>query len=155
MSNDVDMRKPLLDGDAINVLLEYTRDTEYLPDDARGMRHIERLCHHLAAYSGWWDGVVHVDGRVVDKTLIASKLALIHSEVSEALEGVRKGLMDTHLPHRKMVEVELADTVIRIFDLAGAMGLDVTGAVIEKLAYNQQREDHKRENRAKPGGKAI
>ena len=82
-------------------------------------------------------------------------LALIHSEISEALEGLRKGLVDDHLPNRAMVEVELADTLIRIFDYAGYLGLDLGGALIEKLDYNQTRADHKPENRAKPGGKAF
>jgi hypothetical protein len=52
-------------------------------------------------------------------------------------------------------EVELADAVIRIFDLAGAYNMDLAGAIAEKLAYNQQRADHKPENRAKAGGKAY
>lgn len=121
-------------------------------DAEQGTRTLEEACFHLSRHAGWWDGTLLP---LTNPGKVAEKLCLIHSEVSEALEGVRKGLADTHLPHRPMVEVELADTVIRIFDLAGAMGLDVTGAVIEKLAYNQQREDHKRENRAKPGGKAI
>ena len=82
-------------------------------------------------------------------------MALIHSEISEALEGGRKGKMDDHLPHRYAVEVELADALIRIFDTAGAMKLDLAGAVIEKLAYNQQRADHKPENRFAEGGKAF
>ena len=34
------------------------------------------------------------------------------------MEGARKDLMDTHLKHRSMMEVELADAIIRIFDLA-------------------------------------
>lgn len=83
------------------------------------------------------------------------RIALCHSELSEALEGHRKGLMDDKLPHRRMAEVELADAVIRIFDLGGAMGYDLGGAIAEKLAYNRQRADHKLENRAAEGGKAY
>ena len=82
-------------------------------------------------------------------------LALIHSEVSEALEGIRKDLQDDHLPHRKMVEVELADTIIRILDMAGAYGYDIGGAIYEKFKYNQNRADHKLANREKDGGKKF
>jgi hypothetical protein len=86
---------------------------------------------------------------------VGTKLCLIHSEVSEALEGARKGLMDSHLKHRKAEEVELADAIIRIFDLAGARKLDLYGAVVEKMEYNLHRPDHKREARAAEGGKKI
>jgi len=89
------------------------------------------------------------------KAIVAEKLCLSHSEVSEAMEGYRKGLQDDHLTHRQMIEVELSDAAIRIFDLAGALGLDLGGAIAEKLEYNQQRADHKPENRAKEGGKAF
>lgn len=93
--------------------------------------------------------------RLLGGALVAQKLCLIHSEVSEAMEGARKGLMDDHLPHRTMLEVELADAVIRIADLAGALGLDLGGAIAEKMAYNAQRPDHKPEARAAEGGKAY
>ena len=85
--------------------------------------------------------------------LVPAKLCLIHSEISEAMEGHRKNLMDDKLPHRKMCEVELADAVIRIFDLAGAMGYDLGAAIAEKMAVNASREDHKPEARAAVDGK--
>ena len=64
----------------------------------------------------------------IDQALVGLKIALCHSELSEMLEGHRKGLMDDHLPHRPMIECEAADAVIRISDLCGALGLDLGGA---------------------------
>ena len=61
--------------------------------------------------------------------------------------------MDRHLPHRKGIEVELADAIIRICDLAGALDLDLSAAIYEKLEYNRNRADHKIENRKSQGGK--
>jgi NTP pyrophosphatase (non-canonical NTP hydrolase) len=87
--------------------------------------------------------------------VVSNKLALIHSEISEAMEGDRKGLMDDKLRHRKMIEVELGDALIRICDLAGFLGLDLGGATMEKDAYNDVRSDHKEETRKLAGGKAY
>lgn len=163
---------------------------------------------------GWWDD----PNRCVFQTL-----QLVSTEIAEATEGERKGLMDDHLPNRKMGEVELADALIRVLDLAGRYnwvyqedavayegfsdpelsiggkhlfinacltglvhnlpvdlekpdspcnyhysqlvlaivttaethGYDIEGAMVEKLAYNKNRADHKRANRAKEGGKAF
>src|SRR6187399_1155949 len=67
------------------------------------------------------------------------RIALMHSELSEALEADRKDLMDDKLPHRKGIEVELADCLIRILDCSAYMGLDIQGAVLEKMAYNVTR----------------
>lgn len=71
------------------------------------------------------------------------------------MEGYRKDLPDDKLPHRPMLEVELADAVIRIADLCGFLGLDLAGAIIEKIAYNANRADHKPETRAAGGGKKF
>lgn len=86
---------------------------------------------------------------------IPEMLCLIHSEVSEAMEGYRKNLPDDKLPDRPMIEVELADAIIRILDLGEYMGLDVGGAVADKFIFNLEREDHKLENRAKENGKKF
>lgn len=104
--------------------------------------------------AGWWTNLK--TGEAVPKgdvNTILAKLCLVHSEVSEACEGARKGLQDDHLPERPMAEVELADAIIRAFDLAGHEGWDLSGAIIEKLFYNADRADHKIENRLKEGGK--
>ena len=112
------------------------------------------VCHNASVKGGWWNDIN--TGEAINPTsVVPEKLCLIHSEVSEALEGFRKNLNDTHLPNRLMIEVELADTIIRICDLAGAMGLNIGEALLEKLEYNQSREDHKLENRIKEGGKKL
>ena len=80
-------------------------------------------------------------------------ICLMHSELSEAMEGERKNLMDDKLPHRRMAEVELVDCIIRILDYSAAFGYDLDGAFEEKMAYNASREDHKHEARALAKGK--
>lgn len=120
-------------------------------------------CHGASHSAGWWNDPKTGmnlrqearDGTRFGKALVAEKLCLIHSEVSEAMEGARKSLPDDKLPHRSMLEVELADAVIRIADLAGALGLDLGGAIAEKMAFNAVRPDHKAENRLAEGGKAY
>lgn len=121
---------------------------------ADSLTHLQATIYRGNVEAGWWKniatGVAHPRG---DVTLQLSKLALVHSEVSEAVEGVRKGLMDDHLKERPMAEVELADAIIRAFDLAGHEGWDLAGAIVEKLYYNSTRLDHKLENRLQDGGK--
>lgn len=116
----------------------------------RGIEETVKACHTASTKAGWWAGA-----DLSDKHLVPAKLMLIVSEIAEAMEGHRKGLMDDKLPHRLMIEVELADALIRIADLAGALKLDLGGAVVEKLDYNASREDHTPEHRAAAGGKAY
>lgn len=112
---------------------------------------LTKTCHEAALKSGWW---TDENGNLKEYNT-AEKHMLIVSEVAEAMEGARRDKMDEHLPHRKSEEVELADAVIRIFDLAGRKGYDLGAAITEKLAYNAVRADHQPINRAKADGKKF
>jgi hypothetical protein len=114
---------------------------------------INVLCAEVhKANEKWWTNI-HTGERI--ERNVGELLCLVHSEISEALEGARKNLMDDKLTHRKMIEVELADAVIRIFDICGGLGLDLGGAYVEKNFYNAHRSDHKIENRLKENGKKF
>jgi NTP pyrophosphatase (non-canonical NTP hydrolase) len=102
--------------------------------------------------AGWYTDIK--TGERLDRN-VPEMMMLIVSEIAEAMEGYRKDLMDDKLPHRKMIEVEMADAVIRIADLCGYLDLDLGGAIEEKRAYNANREDHKIANRKAAGGKAF
>ena len=115
-------------------------------------RSLQRSCHAAARSSGWWTNLHTGEPVVVN---VGEKLMLIVSEIAEAMEADRKSLMDDKLPHRAGREVELADALIRIFDLAGGLGLDLGAAMAEKMAYNATRADHKPEARRAAGGKAY
>ena len=108
-------------------------------------------CHEAAVKAGWWHDS---EGKKKERN-VGELLCLIHSEISEAMEGARKGLMDTHLKHKSMMEVELADAIIRIFDLAESKNFNLGQTIYEKLEYNRSRADHKIKNRLKEGGKKF
>ena len=108
-------------------------------------------CHLASKRAGWWEGINPRDPYVT-----ATKLMLAVSELAEAMEGARKGLMDDKLPDCEMLEVELADCAIRVFDLAGALGYsNFGGTLARKMLFNATRADHKAENRAAKGGKKF
>ena len=87
------------------------------------------------AYFTARDHVFH-EGEVNDGLM----LALIHSEVSEALDALRQGNPpDKHCPQCLSLACELADIIIRTLDYAGVQGIDIGGAVLAKMEYNKNR----------------
>lgn len=94
--------------------------------------------HGLAKEKGWWPEYNPDHTGAVN---IPEKLALIHSEISEALEAYRKGQMTTFIDGTKPdgFPVELADAVIRIADLCGFLRIDLAAVLKAKHDYNKSR----------------
>jgi NTP pyrophosphatase (non-canonical NTP hydrolase) len=109
-----------------------------------------KTCHE--ANKKWWHDPA--TGVPVQRNK-GELIALIHSELSEALEAERKDLWDDKIVTRKGAEVELVDALIRIFDYAGAFGYDLQGAFDDKMAFNKTRADHTHEVRRVEGGKKF
>ena len=139
-------------------------DQAYRDGVALSGKMLEDACHGQSAEMGWWDdlkdvlaveGLTEAQRKKITMWYQATKLMLSVSELAEGMEGLRKGKMDDHLPHLKMIGAELADSVIRDFDLSGAMGLDLGEIIAEKLHYNAGRPDHQREAREAEGGKKF
>ena len=92
--------------------------------------------HGTAVEKGWWEGFEDPEMRVPEA------IALIHSEASEALECYRDGEMEYSEREDGKPEgfgVELADVIVRVADLAGALGVDLTYCLRRKLAFNRTR----------------
>ena len=104
---------------------------------------------HLANERWWYD--LETGDRLTRN--VGEMIALMHSELSEALEGHRKSLESDHLPGFSMLEEEMADLLIRMLDFCGALGLELGEAFVEKMAFNATRADHTREARLAEGGK--
>ena len=113
---------------------------------------LQDYCHGQARAAGWWTDLN--SGKDKERN-IGEALMLVTTELAEALEGHRKSLHDPHLPKRDNYTVEVADALIRLFDLAGGTCIDLPGAFEEKMQYNARRADHKIENRRLPGGKKV
>lgn len=116
-----------------------------------GLMLSQELAHTISVKSGWY--IDPVTGDKIEKNF-GETIALMHSELSEALEAHRKGkTYDDKLTDKDAVAVELADCIIRILDTASHMNLNIADAFVSKCKYNMYRDDHKLENRAKDGGK--
>lgn len=121
---------------------------------------INKLCrdaNNTAIDKGWWkerdmllNAAVEAGcEQFCEATIQASCLALIASEVSEALEAVRHGNPpDDKVSQFSGLEAELADVLIRVFDMAAAFDLNLGEAVVAKMAMNATRGQ-------KHGGKLV
>jgi len=86
--------------------------------------------NRIAAEKGWWKQDRN-DGEMI---------ALMHSELSEALEGLRHGNPPSdHIPEFSAVEEEMADVIIRIMDYCLAKKHNVAEAIEAKINFNQNR----------------
>jgi hypothetical protein len=100
----------------------------------------------------WWHDID--TGAPLDRN-VGELLMLIVSEIAEAMEGHRKNLLDDKLPAMPMFDVEIADVLIRLLDLAAGLGRhrSIAEAFFLKMEYNRTRADHQIENRRLPNGK--
>ena len=85
---------------------------------------LRNICHDYAVGQGFYDGEVN----------IPEKLCLIHSEVSEALEALRGPDEENNIGE------ELADIIIRVFDLAGHLDINIYKEITDKMEKNFKRE---------------
>lgn len=117
---------------------------------AQAFRETAREVHATARLKGWWDSRDGMERLAASETpalleftkatLDAACIALIHSELSEAIEAARAGdPPDDKVPEYSGVEAELADVIIRIMDIAAHRGWRVGDAVEAKMAMNRTR----------------
>jgi NTP pyrophosphatase (non-canonical NTP hydrolase) len=103
-------------------------------DRSLGMQTLAGICkecNRVASEHGWWDDD-HGDSDPMSQYVYATKLALISSEVSEAIEDLRANDM-THFGE------ELADIAIRLFDLSVQLDVDLDMEIKRKMEINKGR----------------
>lgn len=121
--------------------LSRVRDALTVPADnfVTSFRSMAAAVHNNAVVHGWWD-TERNDGEMI---------ALMHSELSEALEYIRRGNPnDDHCPEFNGAVVEFADVIIRIMDTCHAKGWPLAEAIVAKHEKNVSRP-------YKHGGKAF
>lgn len=116
-------------------------------------RAVQRRCFETAKKKGWWEKYDCPEAELFKEEIMSSKLMLMVSELAETLEEIRKGKDPTEVYESaggkpEGVPIELADTIIRIFDLAERHNVDLAKAIHHKMVYNERRS-------YKHGGKKL
>lgn len=106
---------------------------------------LQSACEQLQMAGWYWLSLSHSEWAI--------GITKIHMFVSQAMEGERKSANDNDFPMRLSAEVSLAKALLLIAGYCEIYGYDLVGAIEEKLAYNQQRQDHTYEARAQANGK--
>ena len=117
-------------------------DVPRLSDDERRQEENERqqelvnanVIHTLTALSMEVYENASQEGFHDNKREFGTCVALAHSELSEALEAHRHGCPDEEIAE------ELADTIIRVLDMAVEFDLDIAEALVGKMSINRHRE---------------
>jgi len=124
------------------------KDFEKIED---GFSTAQEKIHDNAVKKGFWDELKDYTGiewtyeqrtlEVQERVNVGEKLALIHSEISEALEAARDDILkpDKHCPKFTNFEIELADAIIRCLDTGAGFGFDLGAAVVAKMKFNATR----------------
>jgi NTP pyrophosphatase (non-canonical NTP hydrolase) len=124
-----------------SILDNIKQDLHAQPDGLMSYRETDALnrlaiiVNNWATSKGWNEGEDSLDKQM-------GQIALMHSELSECLEFMRKKeqpAMDDHVPELTGVAAELADVLIRIFHFCGKRGIDLGEAVRLKHKYNLNR----------------
>lgn len=93
-------------------------------------KHLARRAREIAISKGWED----------EPRTFGDKIALMHTELSEAMEGYRKGNPPSeHIPEFTAIEEEMADEIIRVLHYSAEEGLRIGPAILAKLEYNSTR----------------
>lgn len=96
---------------------------------------LQQEAYEIATEKGWWE----------EPRTTLELMALMHSEISEAVEAWRdpvRGDLPVYFDASGKPEgwlIELADCVIRIMDLCGHEAVSLESAIEMKLDYNRSR----------------